>query len=79
MRDITFERVYQAVKEQEKKNDCPLLIAGVWMNTDGQNLLDVEYAKGTADLLFDTEDLIEYLDLNGIKEEFTECFNKYYE
>lgn len=78
MMNITFSEVYKAVKNQEDENGCPLVIAGVWLNTDGFGGLDVEKTGGTSGILDNTEELLDYLKGNNIAEEFTTQFNTYY-
>lgn len=77
MMKITFKEVYKAVKRQENENECPLVIAGVWLNTDGLGGLDVEKTGGTSGILENTEELLEYLDENNITEKFITDFNTY--
>lgn len=78
MMNITFSEVYKAVKNQEGENGCPLVIAGVWLNTDGFGGLDVEKTGGTSGILDNTEELLDYLNENNITEDFTTQFNTYY-
>ena len=63
-----FERLYNATKRQEEKNALPLFVCGMFCNTMG-GFLDVEYVGGGSGILYDNDDLTEFLENTGISPE----------
>lgn len=63
-----FERLYNITREIEAKEDAPAFVCGIFSNTaeshTGAPVLDVEYVRGGSALLWDNDDLTEFL--NGI-------------
>lgn len=65
-----FERLYNITKEIEAKEDAPAFVCGIFSNTAeshmGAPVLDVEYIRGGSALLWDNDDLTEYLNEIGV-------------
>lgn len=65
-----YERLYRVTKETEEKDACPVFVCGIFSNTtetySGAPALDVEYIRGGSALLWDNDDLIEFLNEIGI-------------
>ena len=61
-----FKRLYNITREIEAKEDAPAFIYGIFSNTaeshTGAPVLDVEYVRGGSALLWDNDDLIDFLD-----------------
>lgn len=68
-----YIRLYNATKENEEKANCPLCVCGLFCNTatstTGRGLLDVEAIAGGSSILWDNDDLNEFLESVGISPE----------
>ena len=70
-----FELLVKVTKETEDKEFCPLVVYGTFFNTsrrtDGTIIIDFEEMgiNGTADFLYDEEDLTDFLKRRRIKPE----------
>lgn len=66
-----FDKLYELTKANEDLHDLPLFGFGLFINTyedilAHKKILDIECIDGTADLIFNDEDLKEYLQENDI-------------